>query len=178
MAEASCATGMEWPTKKMADAIPGQKITKIGNRALAQGSRMQRTKSWSAAPLSARLLEAAEAIGGAAEATWEAASGGGGAAPRFLEEAAEVGLQAREELLLGTEGGNLGHVLGVASQPCVGVCERAKKPGSTLETRERAAGRGAFEEWMVDRRRPCRRHCRCRRRRLGRLAPEGRMGHI
>jgi hypothetical protein len=168
--EASCATGKEWQMKKMGDAIPGQKIARIGNRALAQGSRMQRTKSLSAAPLSARSLEAAEAIGAAAEATWEVASGGGGAAPRFLEGAVEVGLQARGELLLGTEGGNLGHVLGVASQPYVGVCERAMMPGSTRETRERGVVRGAFGEWMVDRRRPC-------RRRLGRLAPEGRMGH-
>lgn len=75
---------------KMEDAIPGQKIARIGNRVLAQDSRMQQTKSLSAALLSARLLEVAEAIGAAVVARWEVASGGGGA-PRFLEEAVEAG---------------------------------------------------------------------------------------
>lgn len=75
-----------------------------------------------------------------------------------------------------TEGGNLGHVLGVASLLYVDVCGRVTMLGSTRETRGRGAGRGAFGESMVDRRGPCRRRCRCRR--LGRLAPGGRMGHM
>lgn len=77
--------------KKMGDAIPGRKIARIVNRALEQDSRMQQTKSLSAVLLSPRLLGAAEAIGGVAVATWEVASGGGGA-PRLLEEAVEGGL--------------------------------------------------------------------------------------
>ena len=50
---------------KMGDAIPGQRIEMIGNRALAQGSRMQQTRSLSAALLSSvwlLLLEVAAAV--------------------------------------------------------------------------------------------------------------------
>ena len=81
---------------------------------------------------------------------------------------------------MGTEGGNLGHVLEVASLLCVGACERAKTLGSRRETRERGAARGAFEELMVDRRGPCRwrRWRRRRRHRRRRLAPGGRMGRM
>ena len=76
-----------------------------------------------------------------------------------------------EELLLGTEGENLAHVLGAASRRYADACERAMMPGSTPETKEREAekgdvGRGAFGALLVDRQCPCRPR-RPRRPRLG-----------